>query len=62
MGPLIGKPYTEAMHYKLLELMRIYDEANTSSIKSLAAASELLRNLGAIFALGSLASIFLLMK
>ncbi len=62
MRPLIGKPYTEERHYELLELTRFHDDANTSSIKSLAAASEVMRNLGGILALGALASIFLLLK
>lgn len=62
LRPFIGKPYTEERHYKLLELMQIHDDVNTSSIESLTGASQVMRNAGGIAVLGALASIFLLLK
>ena len=62
MRPSIGKTYTEKKHYQLLELTRIHGEVNASSNKSLAIASEVMRDFGGILALASLASIFLLTK
>ena len=62
LRPSIGMPYTEERHYQFLELMRDSDGVITSSYESLAAASEVMRDIGAILALGSLASICLLLK
>lgn len=62
MRPLIGKPYTEERHYKLLELMRLEDKTHTSSDQSLRGASEIMRDVGGILCLGSLASVFMLLR
>jgi hypothetical protein len=62
MRPFIGKTYTEERHYKLLELVRLSDDVKSSTNESLTAASQLLRNLGGLFTLCALASIFLIVK
>lgn len=62
MRPFLGKTYTEEIHYKLMDQMRISDDITASSNEVMMAASKVMRDTGGIFALGSLASIFLIVK
>jgi hypothetical protein len=62
MRPYVGKTYTEERHYILLELMTISDDVKSSTNESLLGASQLLRNVGGLFTLCALASIFLILK
>lgn len=62
MRPIIGKPYTEETHYKLLDVMRISDEQHASSGETLMAAAQVIRNVGGLLAIGTLVITFLFFR